>query len=572
MIIIGDFSGIQDYVFDIAHHGGGQAKRLRARSFFIQVLTECAALRVRQAVGWTAEHLLFCSAGKFMFARPDPSEGTARLLRGEEDFIGKWLLRETAGQLRFSLVWSEEDGSELAQYERAMQALQRSKLRPWAGVAATTGGWQPRELVLPPLDTPCDICGHRAGVFTETDIDDRTGEPGETLVCQRCRTDKLVGGLLPRTEWLVLSGTSQGADFEAAGLSVSLREGGAPTNEGLLALANLTDAARFPPGLAADKKIERPLARHIPTDNNRRPLEFGEIAEHARGDHLLAVLKMDGDSLGQAFALTLKQTGELRQLGQFSHELDSFMAQTLGTELRKQEWQHIYTIFAGGDDLIAVGPWDVVLDYAGHVQKLFQVQFGSRRLTISGGVSLMKPRRPIKGAVEVAAALLDLAKTRAAPGQESAKDQIAGLGQIWKWAEHEGIVASGKRLAHFVESRVAQRGWLHTVLELANLRQQERQPRNGSGDETGAGDHPRRRTGPARVRFDDPHQATARLAYHVARNYPSANDRDPQKAAFRQWADKLIADFDDCTEMGTRYLPAIARYALIATRKVEKED
>ena len=45
MLIIGKISGIQDFLFDVAAEGGAQAKRLRARSFFIQVLTETQTIR-----------------------------------------------------------------------------------------------------------------------------------------------------------------------------------------------------------------------------------------------------------------------------------------------------------------------------------------------------------------------------------------------------------------------------------------------------------------------------------------------------------------------------------------------
>jgi CRISPR/Cas system-associated protein Cas10 (large subunit of type III CRISPR-Cas system) len=42
-LILGDLSGLQDYLFDVAAEGGGQARRLRARSLSISLLAECAA-------------------------------------------------------------------------------------------------------------------------------------------------------------------------------------------------------------------------------------------------------------------------------------------------------------------------------------------------------------------------------------------------------------------------------------------------------------------------------------------------------------------------------------------------
>ena len=89
-----------------------------------------------------------------------------------------------------------------------------------------------------------------------------------------------------------------------------------------------------------------------------------------------------------------------------------------------------------------------------------------------------------------------------------------------------------------------ERGWLHTLLGLAEAR------------------HPERRTpgdrAAARLFGDGPDQ------HHVTRNYH-------RNTAARDWAERLIKDFDDPTHAGIRYLPAILRYALTATRAPAEE-
>ena len=45
MLIAGDISGVQEYLFNVASEGGGQARRLRARSFSIQAVAEAARTR-----------------------------------------------------------------------------------------------------------------------------------------------------------------------------------------------------------------------------------------------------------------------------------------------------------------------------------------------------------------------------------------------------------------------------------------------------------------------------------------------------------------------------------------------
>jgi CRISPR-associated protein Csm1 len=169
-----------------------------------------------------------------------------------------------------------------------------------------------------------------------------------------------------------------------------------------------------------------------------------------------------------------------------------------------------------------IGPWDVMFRFAGRVRELFRERFPG--LTLSAGVSMFKPKRPVKTAIEQAERLLEQAK-------EAPKDQCAAFGQVWNWKQHGMILREAERLAGWVRSNQVQRGWVHTLLEFAIARH---------------GDAP------------DP-LATARLAYHVNRNYRRNTEE-------RRWADNLVRQFDDANQPEVRYLPAIVRHALTATR------
>ena len=196
-------------------------------------------------------------------------------------------------------------------------------------------------------------------------------------------------------------------------------------------------------GTVAEDNLEHPKRRslmaYVPHDNDGSPTWFVDIAEKAHGDHLIGVLKADADSLGQAIDAVLRANSDLRPFAEFSEKLDAFFAGRLKAEIesgRDPRWQWIYTIFAGGDDLIMVGPWDVMIDFAGRLRELFQAEFRDRGLTISAGVALCKPKRPIKGAVAEADRLLERAKTEPSG---SAKDQLACFGQVWKWRDHAAV-------------------------------------------------------------------------------------------------------------------------------------
>jgi CRISPR-associated protein Csm1 len=281
--------------------------------------------------------------------------------------------------------------------------------------------------------------------------------------------------------------------------------------------------------------MQRRLMAHVPHDNGQ-PVWFTDLAEkYSQGDQLLAVLKADADSLGVRFEHLLNSSG-FDAMQALSDRLDEFFAGRLRGELanRNGRWWPIYTIFAGGDDLIMVGPWNLMVDFADAMRQWFAGEFRDHDLTLSAGLELMNRKRPIKPAVERADLLLNEAKDRG-------KDRLAAFGQVWQWKDHAAIIEAARQLVEWVnlgkDKGGIERGWLHTMLELALARHGEKQ---------------------------EP-LATARLAYHVDRNWK-------QDTPARQWGDQLTNDFDDQEQVQVHYLPAIVRYALTATRTRDEED
>jgi CRISPR-associated protein Csm1 len=525
MIVLGDISGIQSYVFDVAEEGGGQARRLRARSFFVQLLAETAALRIRRTLGWGPEAVLLCGAGKFTLC--GSCAGPAdRLLAAEQQAINDWLRRETSGELCLTLVWADVAESDKAAYQAAQQELQRRKAQPWAPPRGVP--WNDSRLILDPLDTPCNLCHHAPGTEEEINPDGI-----RRLVCRTCARDREIGQILPRARCLVIRDIPQGTDLPIFGLGIDvLTDNSATIGPGTLAVANLQEPETCPSWCPRDRFMQRRLMAHVPVHDDGQPIWFTELGEqYSLGDPLLAVLKADADSLGVRFEHLLN-SGGLAAMQELSDRLDEFFAGRLRRELanRNGRWWPIYTIFAGGDDLIMVGPWDVMVDFARVMRQWFAEEFREEGLTLSAGLELMKPKRPIKPAVERAELLLNEAK-------DSGKDRLAAFGQVWQWTDHDAIISAAKQLVEWANVDEIERGWLHTLLELALARH---------------GDKP------------EP-LATVRLAYHVDRNWKKGTPA-------RQWANRLIHDFDDREQIQVRYLPAIVRYALIATRTRGEEE
>jgi len=560
MLILASLSGIQDFLFDVRESGGKQARQLRFRSFRIQLMAECMAVRLLEALrppeqALPFDRLVFSAAGNVCIDAGDLDDATRVRLREAVVDVEQRLLRETHGRLRLAVALHNGDGAFGGRFEKARALLAREKLRSWAQAAGAGGAaehvsdasrrWETAALTLP-------------GVWDPDAEAERDAKLGDRLV---------------KAKWLNFwrpdvahSGGGSVEDVLGVGITYTDKEPEQP--QGLWSCSHLERPEEKSHSVDRGRFHVRRLARHVPRDPDGQPIEFVDLAREARGAPMLGVLKADADSLGAAVSETLESSAgdagtALRKL---SEALDGFFAGTLQEEMHharsnrhtSQRWDLIYTVFSGGDDMLVVGPWNVMLDFAGHMRRLFDARFGSaarerpcaKPLTISAGVAIIKPRYPVHLAAMQAEELLEKAKGETAAGAIQPKDQCAALGQIWKWRDHDAMIQAGRQLADWVDAGVIQRGWLHTLLTLALLRRGE------AGRECAG---------------VPPEVATSRLVYHVARNWPRKRDhtRNEAENAARDWIDAILREFDQfntTTHVATMHLPAIARYAILATR------
>ncbi len=534
MLIIGKISGIQDYLFDVAADGGSQAKRLRARSFFIQILTETLALRTARAFKLDfKQSLVFCNAGKFVLEDANISEDSVKEVQSKllRDINGE-LLKDTAARLSFSLVVSNLEANSIeADFNEAMRKLNFAKKQTWASAVTANGIWQTSDLILQSLNIPCDLCRQ------EKSIKDVINDDNPEIVrksCQTCLTMREIGQNLTQQNktWIILAQNGN-RTFNIGSWSFDFAE--KPSSNSDEFSISLDGSAGSQPKLD-EKILSRRLVRSIPKNSHGRPIEFINLAKKAKGDALLGLLKMDADSLGAYINKLNKKAKSLDDLKEFSRKLDDFFAVTLTEEL---EHSDIYTVFAGGDDLMLVGAWNEVFDFAGKIQKEFAKTFGEENLTISGGLAIFKPKMPIKYVAAEAEELLHKAKETEINGEN--RNQFAAFGQVWKWKDHEEITNSANQIIGWIEEGKFQRGWLNTLLRLAMMRQ------------------------------ENPHSyesrlATARLANFWIRNF---NFKDSEVWEF---GNSLVNEFDEMKTAKTKYLAAITRYALTATRSKSMEE
>ena len=107
LLIQGDFFGIQEFIFA---SGGGTNKRaaklLRGRSFYVSLLSECAALKVLDALDLPSTSQVINAAGKFMIVAPNTQATVTKLQQVQRELDG-WFLQHSWGQAGVGMAWTE---------------------------------------------------------------------------------------------------------------------------------------------------------------------------------------------------------------------------------------------------------------------------------------------------------------------------------------------------------------------------------------------------------------------------------------------------------------------------------
>ena len=108
-LVIGDIPGIQKYIFDVVNRK--PAKILRGRSIFVQVLTRNLATKLLKAFGLTEVNLIMLAGGKFYIIAPDTRQFKEKFEAVSEEIEG-YLFDNFRMEIGFNCAYHTFDYSE----------------------------------------------------------------------------------------------------------------------------------------------------------------------------------------------------------------------------------------------------------------------------------------------------------------------------------------------------------------------------------------------------------------------------------------------------------------------------
>ena len=532
ILVTGDFSGIQNYIFDLHHGTGGTAKTLRGRSFKVGLFSDSVALYILRENNCPLTHNLMSAGGHFYLLLPNTSD-TLKNLYDTQSQLENWLHKEYKGAFRFNLAWSGVSKEEIKDFSLAMDKIHRElehqKSQPFKTVLIQNK-WIPQNFLSAKMEIDdekiCKSCYKRPGLL-ENDTDKKKH------ICNICADDRETGRKILKNPLIPI--------FNDAGISSPFFrwEYG---NKGL-------ENAVFILQTQYDEEVSEKLpiqiqrkAIYIPKKGDN-PLEFTEIAEKALGRPALAFLKADVDNLGYIFAKGFPDKEKsISRIATLSRMLDYFFSAYL-KELVETEFPNIYIVFSGGDDLVMIGPWNDIFDFTLEMRGKFrQYTCYNQAWGLSAGIALANASTPVLTAVGWAEEQLTLSKSRT-EGDDIVKDGFTAFGETMSWDEAEQVISQGKKVVEWLQNNTLSSG---QVRRLFIYSQMYRDYKNSGYNDT------------RHLRF------IPQLIYDIKRNW---QDKTADEKEAILWASAL--QYPERKEIEQLYF--ICQYALNGARKTRKE-
>lgn len=207
------------------------------------------------------------------------------------------------------------------------------------------------------------------------------------------------------------------------------------------------------------------VKKHIDKGIQLRYEQNFKMLEDYAKDSYLGILRMDVDGLGKRFIKS--SFNSISEYKKFSKKLDNFFTTKLLEIQNDADFkEHMNIVYAGGDDIFAVGKWNKVIEFAEKVQIEFKKYISDSTLSISGGIAIVGAKFPIAKAAELAGEAEDKAKKY----KNGQKNAFCMFGEAVSWKdEFEYVKRFKNSFVTLINDYNLSRGILHKIMNYAAI-------------------------------------------------------------------------------------------------------
>ncbi|RLI63784.1 MAG: type III-A CRISPR-associated protein Cas10/Csm1, partial [Candidatus Gerdarchaeota archaeon] len=430
LLVKGDISGIQNFIFTIISKFA--LKTLKGRSLFIEFLTETVARTILREVGLPITNILYCGGGNFYLLLPVNASEKLETLRKE---IAINIFNQLGVSLYFAIDWIELSTTDFMpdniskKWSEVSEKVNQKKLSQYSELDLKenySAFFEPFEEGGDKKN--CAVCHVE---ITRKEELKKWEENDVCLLCDSfskmvqsmCTAKKVYlseGKLTDRIKEKVIK--EYDGILESLGTRISFEP--SETRKG--------EQAYFLPEKGLPKIPYRVVPRGIPFNKKEQRInDLDILAKNAEGDEKIAVLKMDIDSLGSIFRFGLGKQSTISRISTLSGMISRFFGGYLNELISQTPHyrENCYTIFAGGDDTLIIGSWNVIFDLAYTIYEDFRrFSCTNPHITLSAGIVVINKKYPIiRAAIEAEEALAK------AKSNTKEKNSINIFGESFRW-------------------------------------------------------------------------------------------------------------------------------------------
>lgn len=480
-LIAGDISGIQKFIYNISSDGA--LKSLRARSFFIELLTLEIVHQLLAKLQLPESNVIYAGGGNIYILAADLPE-VETIVAEVHHKLNNWFITKYQGKLYLALdsIGFPQDDIRTAKFAEHWTTLTTQNLSTQKNRRFSTPDLLEKILSITDSHEPCKVCHQDNNADLQPLNPD---EPNSVAACITCRSMFQLGTQLFKSRLIIRSHTppdltdpyayykdqpeypqyvafdfdespsyyrvygrpenDQEAEYDLATLtSNAIRKAKTEKNSTKILLIDNWDLKKYrelptmqPVLLGNYYRIDK-----INEDKREDPfITAEELAKKACGIDRVGYLRMDVDNLGQIFASGLPERS-LTQLTALSRQMNYFFKVYLNSlaanrtdntpgfaQLTTADRPDLLFIYTGGDDIFIGGAWNQIAEFAGDIYQSFRAYTGHNpSITISGGISLNTIKYPLYQAAAEAGEAEDRAKS-------NDKDSLDLFGETFKWNE-----------------------------------------------------------------------------------------------------------------------------------------
>ena len=530
LLISGDFYGIQSFIFsDSGEAGKNRAKILRGRSFAVSLFSELAADMLCREIGIPSSSLLLNAAGKFTIIAPN-TEAAKKAVVDVKSRVNNWLMKISYGENAIGMTFVEASPQDFVKgrfidlWDKLNKEMERKKFQKidinrFGGIVAEGYLNSFHNNLAHPL---CPFCGKRLSC-PELEGSEFAGK-GKSI-CKVCYDHIFLGKNLVNLAKKNKNSEKDEKRIAIAALDADIKGDkllepifgeyqvffpDGKLNEMARAgqLLKYWDISIDPEGVVERDVTARFINGYVPVyreeDFNDDRLFEGRKSDEKKEERIdqmkkdvlktfehisnkalnlkengvgycgieaLGILKADVDQLGLLMSCGLKKEQfTISRLATMSRQLNSYFAVYLPHLLKTDErFMDTYTVFAGGDDLFLIGPWNCIVELVDCLHESFaNYVCHNKEIHFSAGISLHKPHTPLDKLSDAAEAAIEKSKNKG-------RNRITLFSETVDWNEFTRLMKIKDILKLWRKRELIKNSMIYRINDFIRMAESEKQ-------------------------------------------------------------------------------------------------